>query len=115
MSNRVPNSKRVEQITTLVVRGRRRIVTLVTRRANSRFDPDDLHGSVIAIPLLERMRRAEATTVHPVVIDLNYRYPQGLTLPLPRSAATLSRQNPTLDNAHERSRATVMRSMFSLG
>ena len=61
MSNRVPNSKRVEQLTTLVVRGRRRIVTLVTRRANSRFDPDDLHGSVIAVPLLERMRRAKAT------------------------------------------------------
>jgi serine protease AprX len=58
--------------------GRGRIVTLVTRPRSSRFDPDDLHGSVIAIPLLERMRQAKAATVHPVVIDLNYRYPQGL-------------------------------------
>jgi serine protease AprX len=50
----------------------------VTRPRRSEFDPDDLHGSVIARPLLEQMEREKTTTVYPVVIDLNYDYPGGL-------------------------------------
>jgi serine protease AprX len=57
---------------------RRRIVAFVPRSRNARFDPGDLHGSVIAIPLLERMGEAKATEVLPVVIDLNFRHPLGL-------------------------------------
>jgi serine protease AprX len=55
-----------------------RIVTVVTRPRSPEFDPSELHGSVIAIPLLDRMQREKATGVQSVVIDLNYRYPTGL-------------------------------------
>jgi serine protease AprX len=50
----------------------------VTRPRRSEFDPDDLHGSVIAAPLIALMAQEKAATVHSVVIDLNYRYPGGL-------------------------------------
>ena len=53
-------------------------MTFVPPSRNSGFDPGDLHGSVIAIPLLDRMQREKATSLIPVVIDLNYRYPSGL-------------------------------------
>ena len=78
MSIRVPSSKRLGCSLPLWFVGLRRIVTFVPSSRNSGFDPGDLHGSVIAIPLLERMQREKATTLIPVVIDLNYRYPFGL-------------------------------------
>jgi serine protease AprX len=56
---------------------RGRIVSVVPRTQRPDFDPDDLHGSVIAVPLLQRMDAERATTVYAVVIDLDYRYPNG--------------------------------------
>ena len=41
------------------------------------FDPENLSGSVIAIPLLKILRDAKQKGPHPVIIDLNLEYPSG--------------------------------------
>lgn len=41
------------------------------------FEAAALYGSVIAVPLLERMHAGSETAVHRVVIDLNFDYPDG--------------------------------------
>ncbi|WP_370947263.1 S8 family peptidase [Amycolatopsis sp. cg5] len=47
----------------------------MTEPERTRFHARELYGSVIAVPLLQRMDAAEAP--HRVVIDLNLAYPQG--------------------------------------
>jgi hypothetical protein len=49
----------------------------MTEAEASGFRGRDLFGSVIAVPLLERMRQEIAPTPHRVMIDLHLGYPQG--------------------------------------
>jgi subtilisin family serine protease len=50
---------------------------VVAEPASAGFSREDLFKSVIAVPLLERMRRESAPATQRVVIDLNLGYPKG--------------------------------------
>lgn len=49
----------------------------MTEAEGTEFRGRDLFGSVIAVPLLERMRQDTAATLYRVVIDLHLRHPEG--------------------------------------